>query len=191
MKVGRVIARPFVGAAGDFTRTANRRDFAIAPPAPTLCDWAQSAGRAVHAVGKIGDIFSMQGIDEVRKGTDAALMGHLSDLAAEAPEGALVFANLVEFDSIHGHRRDVSGYARHLEWFDAALGRLMAQLRDDDLLLVTADHGNDPTWVGTDHTRERVPVLARGLGARALGHMAFTDVAALVADHLGIEKGLA
>ncbi|WP_084864188.1 phosphopentomutase [Salibaculum halophilum] len=191
MKVGRVIARPFIGAAGDFTRTANRRDFAIAPPAPTLCDWAQTAGRAVHAVGKIGDIFSMQGIDEVRKGADTALMGHLSDLAAEAPAGALVFANLVEFDSIHGHRRDVSGYARHLEWFDAALGRLMAQLRAGDLLLVTADHGNDPTWVGTDHTRERVPVLAHGLGARALGHMAFSDVAALVADHLGIEKGAA
>lgn len=191
MKVGRVIARPFVGEPGAFTRTPRRRDFAIAPPAPTLCDWAQSAGRAVQAVGKIGDIFSMQGIDTVRKGDDAALMGHLSDLAREAPEGALVFANLVEFDSLYGHRRDVSGYARHLEWFDAELGRLLPRLREGDLLLVTADHGNDPTWVGTDHTRERVPVLAHGLGARALGNMAFTDVAALVADHLGLEKGRA
>ncbi|HKL70678.1 phosphopentomutase [Salibaculum sp.] len=191
MKVGRVIARPFVGEAGNFTRTANRRDFAIAPPEPTLCDWAQAAGRKVHAVGKIGDIFSMQGIDEVRKGDDRALMGHLSDLAAEAAEGALVFANLVEFDSLYGHRRDVSGYARHLEWFDAQLGKLLGRLRDGDLLLVTADHGNDPTWVGTDHTRERVPVLAHGLGARALGQMTFTDVAALVAAHLGLEKGRA
>jgi len=145
----------------------------------------------VHAVGKIGDIFSMQGIDEVRKGDDRALMGHLSDLAAEAAEGALVFANLVEFDSLYGHRRDVSGYARHLEWFDAQLGKLLGRLRDGDLLLVTADHGNDPTWVGTDHTRERVPVLAHGLGARALGQMTFTDVAALVAAHLGLEKGRA
>ncbi|NBD30446.1 MAG: phosphopentomutase [Alphaproteobacteria bacterium] len=188
MKVGRVIARPFVGEPGAFTRTANRRDFAIAPPEPTLCDWAQAAGRKVIAVGKIGDIFSMQGIDEVRKGADMALMGHLNDLVDEASDGALVFANLVEFDSLYGHRRDVSGYARHLEWFDAELGRLLPRLRDGDLLLVTADHGNDPTWIGTDHTRERVPVLAHGLGARALGQMGFTDVAALVAGHLRLEK---
>jgi len=191
MKVGRVIARPFVGAPGAFTRTANRRDFAIAPPEPTLCDWAQAAGRKVIAVGKIGDIFSMQGIDEVRKGEDTVLMGHLDELVDEAPDGALVFANLVEFDSLYGHRRDVSGYANHLEWFDAELGRLLPRLRDGDLLLVTADHGNDPTWTGTDHTRERVPVLAHGLGARALGHMGFIDVAGLVARHLGLEKGAA
>lgn len=186
MRVGRVIARPFTGAEGTFVRTQNRRDFAIAPPAPTLCDWVQEAGRPVHAVGKIGDIFSMQGIDTVTKGSDADLMGHLRDHVAGAADGSLTFANFVEFDSLYGHRRDVAGYARHLEWFDAALPDLVAGLRDGDMLLVTADHGNDPTWAGTDHTRERVPVLIAGLGPGEIGHCAFADVAASVAAHLGV-----
>ncbi len=190
MKVGRVIARPFLGdAATGFRRTGNRKDFAIAPPAPTLCDWVHDAGRKVHAVGKIGDIFSMQGIDELHKGPDAALMEDVIALAGSAADGSFVFANLVEFDSDWGHRRDVAGYARHLEWFDAGLGRLVGALRPGDLLIVTADHGNDPTWTGTDHTRERVPVLVHGLGARALGHVAFVDVAATVAAHLGVPQG--
>lgn len=189
MKVGRVIARPFVGTSeGGFTRTTNRRDYAITPPAPVLTNWVQDAGRRVHAVGKIGDIFSMQGIDEVRKGADDALMGHLGDLVEEAADGSLTFANFVEFDSLYGHRRDVSGYARHLEWFDAAIGRLLERLRPGDLMVLTADHGNDPTWVGTDHTRERVPVLAAGMGAAALGLIGFQDVAALVARHLGVAR---
>lgn len=128
----------------------------------------------------------MQGIDEVRKGVDADLMGHLSDLIDDAPDGGLVFGNFVEFDSLYGHRRDVSGYARHLEWFDAALARLLPALRAGDLLCVTADHGNDPTWTGTDHTRERVPVLIHGIGARDLGHVGFVDVAASLAAHLGV-----
>jgi phosphopentomutase len=187
MRVGRVIARPFTGTpATGFVRTANRHDYAMAPPAPTLCDWAQAAGRAVHAVGKIGDIFSMQGITDVAKGDDRALMDHLSRLVDTARDGALTFANLVEFDSLYGHRRDVAGYRDHLHWFDAALARLLPRLRPGDLLVVTADHGNDPTWTGTDHTRERVPVLCHGLGSRALGHLAFADVAASVAAHLGI-----
>ena len=186
MKVGRVIARPFVGEEGNFTRTANRKDYAIAPPAPTICDQVQAAGRMVHAVGKIGDIFSMRGIDDLRKGTDAVLMGHLHDLAEEAEDGSFTFANLVEFDSAYGHRRDPVGYGRHLEWFDAELGRLLQKMRSGDLVIVTADHGNDPTWSGTDHTRERVPVLVHGIGARELGHLAFTDVAASVADHLNV-----
>jgi phosphopentomutase len=187
MRVGRVIARPFLGTPETgFARTANRHDYALAPPAPTLCDWVQGAGRRVHAVGKIGDIFSMRGIDEVRKGRDAALMGHLGDLVDSAEDGSLTFANFVEFDSEFGHRRNVAGYARHLEWFDAALGALVPRLRDGDLLVVTADHGNDPTWVGTDHTRERVPVLVHGIGARELGLVAFVDVAASVATHLGV-----
>ena len=186
MRVGRVIARPFVGEPGHFTRTGNRRDFAIAPPSPTLCDWVSGAGRKVHAVGKIGDIFSMQGITDVVKGSDADLMEHLSGLLETAEDGSLTFANFVEFDSLYGHRRDVSGYARHLEWADAALGRLMDRLRPGDLMLITADHGNDPTWKGTDHTRERVPVLGAGRGARAVGQVGFTDVAASVAAHLGI-----
>jgi len=187
MNVGRVIARPFVGSPETgFTRTSNRHDYAIAPPSPTLCDWVQGAGRRVQAVGKIGDIFSMQGIDEVRKGSDAELMGHLGDYVDTAPEGSLTFANFVEFDSLYGHRRDVAGYARALEWFDAGIGRLLPRLRPGDLMCFTADHGNDPTWHGTDHTRERVPVLLAGCGAGPLGLCAFADVAATLACHLGV-----
>ncbi|MCF2872507.1 phosphopentomutase [Octadecabacter sp. G9-8] len=186
MKVGRVIARPFKGEEGHFERTLDRHDYAIAPPAPTLCDWVHDAGRSVQAIGKIGDIFSMRGIDEVRKGADVTLMNHLSDMIDTAPDGGFVFANFVEFDSLYGHRRDVSGYARHLEWFDAALGDLLPKLRDGDLLCVTADHGNDPTWIGGDHTRERVPVLIHGIGAKDLGHVAFVDVAASIATHLDV-----
>ncbi|WP_380057270.1 phosphopentomutase [Falsihalocynthiibacter sp. SS001] len=187
MKVGRVIARPFVGTAEEgFTRTSNRKDFAILPPAPTLCDWVQSAGKHVYAIGKIGDIFSMRGIDEVVKGNDAALMDHLYAHADDAAEDSLIFANFVEFDSLYGHRRDVAGYARALEWFDSCLPAFFERLRSDDLVIFTADHGNDPTWSGTDHTRERVPVLLRGAGAGSLGLCQFTDVAATVAHHLGV-----
>jgi len=187
MKIGRVIARPFVGAPGAFSRTANRRDFAIAPPAPTLLDWAQAAGRSTHAIGKIGDIFSHRGIGKLHKGkSDAELFDHLMRLADEAEAGSLTFANFVEFDSLYGHRRDVSGYARALEWFDRRTGDFLARLRPGDLALFTADHGNDPTWTGTDHTRERVPVLCAGVGAGSIGLVAFTDVAASVAAHLGI-----
>ena len=185
-RVGRVIARPFIGAPGDFRRTGNRRDYAIRPPEPVLTNWVQDAGRPVIGVGKIGDIFSMEGIDRVEKGDDATLMTHLGDLVDTAPDGALVFANFVEFDSLWGHRRDVSGYARALEWFDAEIGRLLPRLRGGDLLCLTADHGNDPTWHGTDHTRERVPVLIAGRGAGTIGQVAFADVAASVAAHLGV-----
>lgn len=189
MKVGRVIARPFVGdAETGFTRTPNRRDFAIAPPSRTLCDWVQKAGGRVHAIGKIGDIFSMQGIDDVAKGTDAELMEHLARATETAEPGSLIFANFVEFDSLYGHRRDVAGYARALEWFDARLGETLPLLRPGDLMIVTADHGNDPTWPGTDHTRERVPVLAAGAGQGAVGQVAFTDVAASVAAHLRLAE---
>jgi len=188
MKVGRVIARPFIGdATSGFTRTTNRHDYAIDPPEPTLLDWAKDAGRATYAVGKIGDIFSMRGIDENRKGDDQALMGHMHDLMAQALDGSLTFANFVEFDSLYGHRRDVAGYARHLEWFDAELGRLIAAARAGDMIVVTADHGNDPTWIGSDHTRERVPVLIHGAGIGGRGIVNFTDVAATVAAHLGID----
>jgi phosphopentomutase len=187
-RVGRVIARPFVGdAETGFSRTPHRRDFAIMPPKPVLSNWVQDAGHATFAVGKIGDIFTMQGFDEVRKGTDAELMVHLSDLVRDAPDGSLTFANFVEFDSIYGHRRDVSGYARALEWFDREIGAVIAQMRDGDIMVLTADHGNDPTWIGTDHTRERVPVLVAGFNAGSLGQIGFKDVAAFVARHLGVE----
>ncbi|WGH78161.1 phosphopentomutase [Jannaschia ovalis] len=187
MKVGRVIARPFVGADGTWTRTANRKDFAIAPPAPTLCDAVQGAGGRVHAIGKIGDIFSMRGIDSAVKGSDAALMEHLAQSVAEMPDGSLTFANFVEFDSNFGHRRDPAGYAGHLEWFDAAIGPILAALRPGDLMILTADHGNDPTWRGNDHTRERVPVLCAGVGPGEAGLVAFADVAASICAHLGID----
>lgn len=187
MKVGRVIARPFTGAPGAFARTANRRDFAIAPPAPTLLDWVQGAGRATHAVGKIGDIFSMQGIGTLHKGaSDLVLFEHLMALAVDAEPGSLTFANFVEFDSLYGHRRDVAGYARALEWFDGRVGGFLARLRPGDIALFTADHGNDPTFRGTEHTRERVPVLIAGAGAGTIGLCAFTDIAASIAAHLGV-----
>ncbi|MCA0905986.1 phosphopentomutase [Ruegeria marisrubri] len=187
MKVGRVIARPFVGSPeAGFERTTNRKDFAILPPAPVLTNWVQDAGRKVHAVGKIGDIFSMQGIDTLRKGSDAELMRHLSDLVDDAEEGSLTFANFVEFDSLYGHRRDISGYARALEWFDHEIGRILARLRPGDLLVLTADHGNDPSWTGTDHTREQVPVLISGSGTGQIGQVDFADIAASIAHHLNI-----
>ena len=190
MKLGRVIARPFVGdEQTGFIRTPHRRDYAMALPQPVLTNWVQDAGRQVYAVGKIGDIFSMSGIDVLHKGTDAQLMGHLADLVETAEEGSLTFANFVEFDSLYGHRRDVSGYARALEWFDAQMGAVMARMRAGDMMLITADHGNDPTWVGTDHTRERVPVLIAGQGAGTLGQIGFQDVAGLVARHLGVVSG--
>lgn len=187
MKVGRVIARPFTGTVGNFRRTANRHDYAIDPPAPTLLDWAAAAGRATHAIGKIGDIFSMKGVGRLWKGkNDADLFDHLDRLGAEAEDGSLTFANFVEFDSLYGHPRDVAGYARALEWFDARAGVFLAGLRAGDLAIFTADHGNDPTFKGTEHTRERVPVICAGVGAGGLGLRAFTDVAASVAVHLGI-----
>jgi phosphopentomutase len=186
MKVGRVIARPFTGDCGNFQRTANRHDYAIDPPSPTLCDWVQGAGRSVHAIGKIGDIFSMRGIDDVKKGNDSQLFDHLLNAVENAADGSLTFANFVEFDSLYGHRRDVAGYARALEWFDGRAGEFLARLRPGDLAVFTADHGNDPTWSGTDHTRERVPVVAAGAGARAVGQLAFVDVGVSVATHLEV-----
>ena len=187
MKVGRVIARPFLGSEVDgFRRTQNRKDFAIEPPSKTICDWVSEAGNTVHAIGKIGDIFSMRGIDDVCKGTDRDLIGHLNSHLETAEDGAFIFANLVEFDSHYGHRRDVNGYAQHLEWFDGELSRILPKLKAGDLLIVTADHGNDPTWTGTDHTRERVPVLVQGIGPKELGQIAFVDIAASIAAHLDI-----
>lgn len=187
MKVGRVIARPFVGVPGTFKRTSNRKDFAIAPPAPTLLDWVSEAGRATHAIGKIGDIFSMRGIGKLWKGkSDLDLFEHLVTLGGEAEPGSLTFANFVEFDSLYGHPRDVAGYARALEGFDSALPRFLSRLGPGDLAIFTADHGNDPTWAGTDHTRERVPVVGYGLGLREIGLRGFVDVGASVAAHLGV-----
>ena len=187
-KVGRVIARPFTGEVGNFKRTSNRRDFAIAPPAPTLLDWVSGAGQSTHAIGKIGDIFSMQGIGTLWKGkSDAELFEHLRGLATQAEDHSLTFVNFVEFDTLYGHPRDVAGYARALEWFDARLPAFLSLLRPGDLAIFTADHGNDPTYKGTEHTRERVPVVGYGLGLREVGLRGFADVGASVAAHLGVQ----
>lgn len=185
-RIGRVIARPFTGQPGHYARTVNRHDYALAPPGPTLLDRAQAAGRTTHAIGKIRDIFAGRGVDHAMTGADRDLMGHLATCVRDAADGSLTFSNFVEFDSLYGHRRDVSGYARHLEWFDAALGPVLSSLRPDDLMILTADHGNDPTWPGTDHTRERVPVVAMGPYSGQIGLRAFADVGASVAAHLGI-----
>ncbi|TPE53015.1 phosphopentomutase [Amaricoccus solimangrovi] len=193
MRVGRVIARPFVGETPEtFQRTPRRRDIAIPPPEPTLLDRVRAAGGETRAIGKIGDIFAHRGISRLAKGgNDAALIDATLAALAEAPDGAFVFTNLVDFDTLHGHQRDVSGYARALEAFDARLPELIAALRPGDLMIVTADHGNDPTFRGTDHTRERVPVLGVLPGAepRALGLIGFADVGETLAAHLGLPPG--
>ncbi|MBR9765690.1 MAG: phosphopentomutase [Rhodobacteraceae bacterium] len=185
MNIGRIIARPFVGTpATGFTRTANRHDYAIAPDGPTLCDRVQGLGGKVHGIGKIGDIFAGRGIDRVLKAPDdMGLFDRLLETTDQAAPGDLVFANFVEFDSLYGHRRDLSGYAMALERFDARLPELLSRLAPDDVLLLTADHGNDPSWVGTDHTRERVPLLARGVRL-APDVRPFTDLAEIVLGHL-------
>jgi phosphopentomutase len=182
MKVGRVIARPFVGDQDKgWVRTSNRRDYAIKPPKPVLMDYLQRVGVQTHAIGKIGDIFSMQGIADCVKGDDQSLMDAMTQAVRNAPDQSFTFANFVEFDSHFGHRRDVPGYARALEWFDQSISHVIAQLRSDDILILTADHGNDPTWVGTDHTRERVPVLIAGTKPKDAGLIGFADVAATIA----------
>lgn len=187
MLIGRVIARPFIGDQGNFIRTSNRRDYAITPPADTILDIAARAGRLTYGIGKIGDIFSHRGIGQLYKGTsDADLAVHLLNLIDGAAPDSLTFANFVEFDSLYGHRRDINGYARHLEWFDQVVGNVLDRLQPEDLILFTADHGNDPSWSGTDHTRERVPVLGAGLGVKEIGNVAFSDIGATILDHLGL-----
>ena len=193
LRVGRVIARPFVGAAtAGFTRTANRRDLAIPPPEPTILDRVTAAGGRTHAIGKVGDIFAHRGVSTLAKGADDMALVDATLAAIDgAGDGDLVFANYVDFDSLWGHRRDVAGYARALEAFDARLPEITGRLRDGDLLVVTADHGNDPTHPGTDHTRERVPVLATGPGIapRPAGPIGFADVGESIAAHLGLAPG--
>lgn len=167
-RIGRVIARPFLGSPDEgFQRTPNRRDYAVPPPAPTLLDHLRDAGGEVVAVGKIGDIFAGRGITRAVKahGLDGLVEATLAAFST-ARDPALVFTNLVDFDQEFGHRRDVAGYAGALEHFDQQLPRLRDALGPGDLLVLTADHGNDPTWPGSDHTREHVPLLAWGPGLR-------------------------
>ncbi|KQT53855.1 MULTISPECIES: phosphopentomutase [unclassified Aureimonas] len=194
LNIGRVIARPFVGEdPQSYRRTANRRDYAVPPPEDTLLDRATADGRRVIAIGKIGDIFAHRGISEVRKGDgNMALFDAMLGAIADAGDGDLVFANFIDFDSLYGHRRDVAGYAAALEAFDRRLPELEAALRPGDLVVITADHGCDPSFRGTDHTREIVPVLAFGPGitCRSIGlRPSFCDIGESVAAHLGLEPG--
>jgi len=188
--VARVIARPFVGAPGAFRRTANRRDFALEPPGPTLLDRLRSAGHAVVGIGKIEDLFAGRGLTKaLHTRSDEHGMDVLEAELAVTPAG-LVFVNLVEFDSEYGHRNDPAGYAANLERFDVRLARLLPRLAPADLLVVTADHGNDPTTPSTDHSREYVPVLAAGAAVapgRDLGtRPTFADLGQTVADLFGV-----
>jgi len=188
--VGRVIARPYVGKPGSFTRTLNRHDYAVKPPMPTVLSVLKGAGLEVIAVGKINDIFDGEGVTKALP-TKSNAHGVEITLQQLAPSyTGLLFTNLVEFDSLYGHRRDPLGYARALEAFDEELPSLMASLRQDDLLVITADHGNDPTHAGTDHTREYVPLLAYSpsfAGAGDLGTRAtYADLAATIADNFGV-----
>ncbi len=196
LNIGRVIARPFLGDAPDnFTRTGNRRDYSVLPPEPTLLDRIRFANHHVIAVGKISDIFAHQGISEMRKANgNAAIADTTLAAMADAKKGDLVFSNFVDFDQLYGHRRDVPGYAAALEHFDRRLKELIDQMQPDDLMILTADHGCDPTWRGTDHTRERVPIigLLKSDGAQkgSIGlRTTFADIGETIAAHLGIAPG--
>lgn len=190
-RIGRVIARPFLGhRPGEFVRTANRRDYATPPPEPTLLDRLSDARREVVGIGKVGDIFAHRGVPKNLKGEgNNALFDATLAALSEIADGGLIFANFVDFDTLFGHRRDVSGYAAALEKFDRRIPELEAAMRPGDLAIMAADHGCDPTWPGTDHTREHIPVL--GFGPDVRGHSAgrretFADVGQTVADHLGM-----
>jgi len=191
MNVGRVIARPFVGQPGAFQRTANRHDYALPPSGRTLLDAMTSAGQTVHAIGKIQDLFAGRGITTaVHTKSDEDGVNEIEQAIASAGPG-LVFTNLVDFDTQYGHRNDPAGYAANLERFDARLPRLLGSLRERDVLIVTADHGNDPTTPSTDHAREYVPVFLVGqtirpgvdVGTRAT----FADLGQTVAEIFGLE----
>jgi phosphopentomutase len=189
-EVGRVIARPFVGASGQYTRTSRRKDFATMPP-DNILDTIQNHGKEVLGIGKIYDIFAGKGITRSIKTTNNTEGIEATITAIENDSASLIFTNLVDFDMHYGHRRDVPGYAQCLEAFDAKLPEIMAKMKEDDILIITADHGNDPTWPGTDHTREYIPILIYGKNiteGKDLGiRNSFVDIAATIADALGMD----
>ena len=188
--VSRVIARPFIGKSGNYTRTANRKDYSVKPFAKTMLDYIKEAGLEVKSIGKISDIYDGQGITKSTPtkdnmaGVDATI-AHLQQMSS-----GLIFTNLVDFDSVYGHRRDYHGYAKALMDFDARLPEIMAALSEDDMLIITADHGCDPTFKGTDHTREYVPLLVYGdktksginLGTRST----FSDIGKTILEYLEV-----
>jgi phosphopentomutase len=192
-RIGRVIARPFVGEKpGEFQRTGNRHDYATPPYRPTVLDVAKAAGREVIGIGKIPDIFAHSGVtQEIVAHTNAEVFDATIAHTKSAPDGSLVFANFVDFDTLFGHRRNLLGYAGALEAFDKRIPDLAEVLKPGDLVIFTADHGCDPTWTGTDHTREHIPVLAFGpgiapgpIGIRAT----FADIGQSIAQHLGLNS---
>jgi phosphopentomutase len=194
LNIGRVIARPFVGETPEtFVRTANRKDYAVPPPEPTLLDRLVARGSKVIGIGKIGDIFAHQGVSEVRKAPDnMAMFDKALTGMDDAQDGDLVFANFVDFDTLYGHRRDIPGYARSLEDFDRRVPEALAKLKDGDMLILTADHGNDPSWRGNDHTRERIPIMGTGPGLKPVSvglRNTFADIGETVAEHLGLAPG--
>jgi len=188
--VGRIIARPFVGSKGNYTRTANRRDFSRQPPGRTVLRSAMEAGHKVKAVGKMKDIYAGDGVtDYVKTANNMEGVDRTLAYLAES-DGGLIITNLVDFDMHFGHRRDVPGYGNCLQEFDARLPEILEALREDDVLIITADHGNDPSFPGTDHTREYVPVLVVGdaIENKALGTLkSFADIGATMADMLNLE----
>lgn len=192
--IGRVIARPFIGPPnGPFTRTPFRKDYAIEPPQGTILDRSHEAGRSVFSLGKIGDIFSHRNTgQEIKAAGNMALFDALLSTSHDLPERGLLFANFVDFDTEFGHRRDIAGYAAALEQFDARLPEFNALLQPGDLAIIAADHGNDPAFHGTDHTREHVPILAFGpdIAPRAIGaRKTFADIGETIAAHLGLAAG--
>jgi len=191
-KIARVIARPFVGTcAKDFTRTTNRHDYAVPAPKETLLDKMVESGGNVYAVGKIADIFAHRGItNHYAAGGLDKIIDATKQAILDAPDNTLVFANFVDFDSSFGHRRDVEGYGKALEHFDSRLPEILELFQAEDLVLITADHGNDPTWEGTDHTREKVPVLFFGgnVKNKELAPMqTFADMGQTIASFMNIE----
>jgi len=188
--IGRVIARPFSGKSGSYVRTGNRRDYATPPPAPTLLDVLKEAGGEVIAIGKVSDIYAHQGVTKnVKAVGNKALFAAMIEEAKTAPDRSLTFVNLVDFDMLFGHRRDVLGYAKALEDFDSWLPEFEKTLRPGDIVMITADHGCDPTWQGSDHTREYVPVIAFGPAANPgpLGKReTFADIGQTLAKHLNL-----
>ncbi len=189
--IGRVIARPFLGENGKYKRTSNRHDYAVPPTAPTLLDHVKNAGGEVIALGKISDIFAAQGVTQLIKGADnMALFDRLVEVADTAPSRSLTFVNFVDFDMHFGHRRDVAGYANALHELDARLPEFMAKLQDGDLVVITADHGCDPTAPGSDHTREHIPMIFFGpkVAPQELPIAdTFSSIGATLAKHLGVK----